>query len=343
MGAWIESFPETAVEEVTTAAALDALHPEWAGLWARCLAATPFQSPDWLVPFWRHLGQGELCVLTLRHTGRLVGLAPLFISNVPPSGEQRVLFIGTPITDYSDVLIDPMFEEQGTAAILSYLVSQSGRWDCLDFQQLRPDSPLLKIEATPGLKGLVTVQEVCPALQLPDDVRKLTNSVPLRMLDNLQYYRRRLASRGPLDIEKVRLDNFSELFDRFLELQGARWQSRGQAGVLSDPRLQEFHRESAQHFLISGSLRLYGLRSNGRLVATLYGFVHGRQAYHYLTGFDPEMHSFSPATVMLGYAIEEAIAEGCLTFDFLRGREPYKFMWGAKARLNYRRQFRSAV
>jgi CelD/BcsL family acetyltransferase involved in cellulose biosynthesis len=32
----------------------------------------------------------------------------------------------------------------------------------------------------------------------------------------------------------------------------------------------------------------------------------------------------------LGHAIEAAKAEGAASFDFLRGREPYKYAWGAR-------------
>ena len=31
------------------------LAAEWASLWKRCPAATPFQHPAWLVPWWLHL------------------------------------------------------------------------------------------------------------------------------------------------------------------------------------------------------------------------------------------------------------------------------------------------
>src|SRR5437016_5851015 len=64
--------PTLSVEELTTLKALEAIRPDWSSLWDRCEAATPFQSPDWLIPWWRHLGEGELMVLALRQNGRLI-------------------------------------------------------------------------------------------------------------------------------------------------------------------------------------------------------------------------------------------------------------------------------
>ena len=46
----------------------------------------------------------------------------------------------------------------------------------------------------------------------------------------------------------------------------------------------------------------------------------------------------SIGTVILAHAIDEAVREGCITFDFLRGAEDYKYAWGAQDRINRRRQ-----
>ena len=54
------------IEEATTMAALEALRPDWTKLWLRSPAATPFQSPAWLIPWWRHFGNDELLVLAAR-------------------------------------------------------------------------------------------------------------------------------------------------------------------------------------------------------------------------------------------------------------------------------------
>src|SRR4051812_43901967 len=71
-----------AIEEVKTTAALERLRPEWEVLWA----ATPFQSPAWLIPWWRHVGGGELLSLVVRDAGALVGLFPFYRYTQPTTG-----------------------------------------------------------------------------------------------------------------------------------------------------------------------------------------------------------------------------------------------------------------
>jgi CelD/BcsL family acetyltransferase involved in cellulose biosynthesis len=45
---------------------------------------------------------------------------------------------------------------------------------------------------------------------------------------------------------------------------------------------------------------------------------------------------------MIGHAVEQAAAEGLLEFHFLRGREPYKYAWGAVDRPNHGRRLEPA-
>jgi CelD/BcsL family acetyltransferase involved in cellulose biosynthesis len=325
------------VEEAARVEELESLHEEWLALWQRCPGATPFQSPDWLLPWWKHLGSGELWVLALRQEGRLTGVAPFFIRTAPGSGRREVLLLGTGISDYLDVLLEPGTERCGTEAILSCLEHHSGRWDLCDFQQLRGESPLLEAQFQPPWLSELAVQEVCPVLALPGRLDQLPRQLPARMLGKL-WYCRRCAEKSSARMEAASAERFSDLFEGMLDLHRARWAGQGLDGPAGAARLKAFHREAAARFLAAGALRLYGLRLGDRLAATFYGFTHGRRTFFYLAGFEPEFAPLNPATLMIGYAIEQAISEGVSEFDFLRGREAYKYLWGARGRLNYRRR-----
>jgi CelD/BcsL family acetyltransferase involved in cellulose biosynthesis len=109
-----------------------------------------------------------------------------------------------------------------------------------------------------------------------------------------------------------------------------RWKEFGESGVLADPHIQAFHREVTPELLDRKVLRFYGLRLEGRLVATLYSFFEREAVYCYLQGFDPAYASLSAGTLLLGAVLEDAISEGKKRVDFLRGQESYKYSWGVK-------------
>ncbi len=159
------------------------------------------------------------------------------------------------------------------------------------------------------------------------------------MQEKLAYYRRRLDKVGHARIEMADARTFDEHFESFMRLHRARWAARGQAGVLVGEALESFHRDVASASLASGTLRLLGLRIDGKIEASLYGFADEHRFYFYLHGFNPGIAALSPGTLLIGHAIEQAIEEGAGHFDFLRGREAYKYMWGARGQLNYRKRF----
>src|SRR3954454_20365998 len=155
------------VEELTTLASLEALRTDWAALWKRCSAATPFQTPEWLIAWWKHLGHGQLWVLAFRQQTRLVAVAPLLINHEPRKGRE-VLFLGTGVTDYLDILSEPELEALVSDTLLAHLHANSDLWDHCDFQELRGGSPLLRLRWPEPWASEIMVQEVCPVLSLPE-------------------------------------------------------------------------------------------------------------------------------------------------------------------------------
>ncbi len=326
------------VEVITSAAELESRSGEWAALWSRARCPTVFQRPEWLLPWWRQLGQGNLLVFCLRQQGRMVGLAPFYLS-VPANGSpKRLLILGTGATDYLDALADIELEDAVTSDISLLLQSYSGDWDVCDFQQLRAGSLLLNRFRLEECRDELTVQEVCPSLPLPSEVGRLRENVPANMLQKLGYYRRRLGQLGGYRFETADEASFEEIFSALSGMHESRLSVRARRSTLGQGMVRDFTETACRGLLASGHLRLYALRLGPRIVSSMCAFKDDSRTYCFLSESDPEAAPLSPGTLILGYAIEQAIMEGSSEFDFLRGREAYKYLWGAKGRLNYRRR-----
>ncbi|HET6568092.1 MAG TPA: GNAT family N-acetyltransferase [Rhodothermales bacterium] len=325
-----------AVEEITSLDELAGLEGEWWDLW-EASGATPFQSPAWVLAWWRRFGWNPLCSLALRSEASLVGLAPLFIWPREDTGERTVLLIGTGITDHLDMICAAGFEDEGAERVLDWLDGAGDRWDVCDFQQLHATSPLRVSMLSRQWREETGEQDVCPVLAIPEGVRDGSDFLPRRLWKNAGYYRRRLERLGAVEIEAVTEENFAELFEALVRLHGARWASKGEAGMLAEGDVEAFHRDVAGGMLAHGLLRMYAFRLDGRIVAVYYGMSAKRRAYYYLGGFDPALEKFSPGTQIVAHALCEAAREGCTAFDFLRGREAYKHAWGAADRPTFRR------
>jgi CelD/BcsL family acetyltransferase involved in cellulose biosynthesis/glycosyltransferase involved in cell wall biosynthesis len=304
-----------------------ALRDEWIALWDRCPSATPFQRPEWLLPWCRSFGVAPWTV-AVRRGGRIVALA---LGRVVDEGRERVLRLcGEGVTDWLDPLVDPSEGAAGARALLA-TYAESGAVARLELSQLRPESAF----AAAVSNGEVREGESCPALALPRSVDDLPSAIGKRQLAYLRYCFRRAERAAHVEVTHATEANLDEMLDALFALHAARWCEKGEPGVLASPAVRRFHRDSARGFLAAGMLRLSALRFAGRIVAVFYGFAaHGRTHY-YLGGFDPAFERLSPGTMIVGRAIEDAVREGCSEFDFLRGREPYKYAWGARDRASY--------
>ncbi|MCC6347023.1 MAG: GNAT family N-acetyltransferase [Nitrospirales bacterium] len=324
------------IEEIRDTSSLVALAREWSGLWERCPSATPFQSPEWLLPWWKHFGHDGLMTLAVRQRGRLAGIAPLFLFQHPGCGFRQVSLLGSGITDYLDFLMEPEAAEEVTSAVFAYLLSQKSRWDICDFQELRAVSPLLSFPALSGLHLQRTAMQTCPVLVLPETVAAFRAGLTARSRKRLRYTENNIERAGgactATATGATRLDFLEALF----RLHRAAWEERKESGVLADPRVQAFHREVSAGFLERGWLRLRVLSIAGSISAALYSFAVRGRLYCYLSGFDPGAAPYSPGKFILWRAIEDSIAEGVREFDFLRGDEEYKYAWGPQNRINYR-------
>ena len=204
------------VREIESAEELESLRDDWLALWKRSPTATPFQSPDWLIPWWKYFGSGRLHVLVLMDETRLVGLAPLFITPT-----RKLHLLGTGNTDYLDILLDDRFSND--VAIFTHLCETQRAWDECDLQNLRESSPLLTMHACAGFVEQIEEQNFCPVASLPASTEEFLDSLPRQLRHNLSYYHRKLSTLGDVQIERAGEHNFAELFEAFLKLHEARW------------------------------------------------------------------------------------------------------------------------
>lgn len=326
------------VEARDGAGALGSLRGEWARLWERCPSATPFQSPEWLLAWWRHRGGAPAWIVTLRRGGRLVGLAPFYVYTHPGTGIRQVTLAGNGITDRLDVLVDPA-EADGGGRILAHLAEHRDRWDTADFADLHPDCPLLAARTPSRLEDGVAEAEPCPVLALPAGEDGLADAVgSTKLLANLRYARRRAEALGPVEIVQADETNLAGTLDALWRLHAARWRERGGGGVLDDADVRAVLADAAAGFLARGWLRLYALRIGGRTAAVQLGWAARGRAYYYIGGWDPAYAKLSPGSLLVEHAVRAAVREGAREFDFLRGREPYKYAWGARDQPQFRRR-----
>jgi CelD/BcsL family acetyltransferase involved in cellulose biosynthesis len=329
------------VEVLTEDAALHALRPVWEALWRRAAErATPFQSPAWLLAWWRAFGTGRPRVAALRgDDGRLLGLLPLYL--LTEDSGTKLLPIGIGVSDYLDALLDPDAPLDAAARLLAAALAASPEAACCDFVGLPPGAALREAAVPPDWRDEgVRPSEPCPVLALPSGAG-LSEVLSRRRRAALRNARNRAERAGGIAVQTADAETLDACLDALVALHCARWDARGQpGGVLADPRVLALHREAAPGLLAAGALRLQVLRLGGVPAAAQYALLGGggHRVLLYLSGFDAARARESPGAILLGELIAWALAEGWRELHFLRGDEDYKYVWGATDRFNAARR-----
>ena len=314
---------------------LEDLKAEWEGLLEGCPDATPFQFPQWIIPWWRNFGGSVFKMPVMRCEGKLAGLVPLFIYKTE-TGKKKLCFTGTGISDYLDLVAVSGKRKEVTGVFVKYLLKIAEQWDEIDLQDIPEGSPLLRAEFPESLCFEKSRWSVCPYLDLPESSKSLEYRIPKKLRNNI-----RSASKGLLQLNEYRMEkaesgNVGLFLGELFRLHGKRWESRNQSGVLNSSQLRDFYLQSAPELLASGLLRLYTLRCGDSAVACYYVLVHAEKAYAYLGGFDPAFAQYCPGSLALFNVISDSIDNGITVFDFMRGAEAYKYYWRPAEKYNYR-------
>ena len=315
--------------------AFETLLPEWNALVQRSATRSVFLTWEWQAIWWKHLGEGDLHLITLRDDkGSLVGIAPL-CRVTSQAGAHIFRWVGcVDVSDYLDVIAAPGHEEALYRAILDYLTGPAAlSWTYVDLCNIRQNSPtyatLAQMAMERGLHARSAVQEICPVIPLPSGWEDYLALLDKKQRHEIRRKMRRIESEAEthwrIADDPATLDTD---VDEFICLHR---KSNPEKDAFMDDKMVGFFREMCRAAFDSGWLNLAFIHVNGVQAASMLNFDYDNQILVYNSGYDPDQYAvLSPGIVLLAYCIRHAIETGRSQFDFLRGDEDYKFRFGAQ-------------
>jgi len=306
---------------------------EWEALHAAQLRPSPFLSPRFLLPWRRAFGEG--CEVRVARFAPPVGPAEglLFLCRC---GEGGWTFLGgEQVADYLDALVAPGREEPFWREFLSRGIPVLG------------GGPLRLPGLVDGTPALSVIPRVCRELGVPCAVEEMDRAPFIGLPGTFDGYLERLGGKGRHELRRkmrraaellpglsYRVTRTAEELARdipsFVDLHR---RSHPEKERFMDDRMASFFREVAEGFLAGGSLRLAFLTFDGGDAASVFQFRAGGSLLLYNSGYDPAHRTANPGLVLIARCIEEAVAEGAQEYDFLRGKERYKYDLGGVDRV----------
>lgn len=320
---------------------LQAIDAAWRDLLAHYPDATTFSTPEWLISWWRNFGRDqELLVAGFFSDSRLVALAafsltPFRVASTIPLRQLRLMGDGSKDSDNLDLPVIPGFEERFAAALLRFLESERSHWDFGELNTLPPQSP--GADALRQLlerKKWVAVEKTRPAsaIALPATWEEYLRQLSAKERGKIAYYSKRLEKKYQARFYKCETE--SELLlclEALYDLHQKRWQSAGEPGSFASAARRQFYADIGRLFLARGLLEFWLLELNGQTAAAQFGFRYGNTVSQLQEGFDRQYSNDSVGYLLRAHVIQELIAQGVRTYDFLGGEPGYKAKWGAQA------------
>lgn len=291
-----------------------------------------FSMPEWMQNWWSTFASGEqLYLRSVQHKGETIGIAPLLIR------ERTASLVGSDdICDYLDFIVSPGSEKAFFNVLLDEL-EQNGVHE-LDLGHLRPDSTVYGTLVSVARQRNYTVssskESVSLEVDLPDTWEDYLASLNKKQRHEVRRKIRRLENAGKLRYDVVEdRDHIAVQMDVFLKMFVA---SREDKESFMTPVMESFFRSIADTFSRVNLLKLGVLELDGQIVSMVIYFDHNDSFLLYNSAYDPGYASLSVGLVSKVMCIRDSIEKGKGRFDFLKGREPYKYHLGGKETPLYR-------
>jgi CelD/BcsL family acetyltransferase involved in cellulose biosynthesis len=318
------------VEKITDIHGLVKLRSEWNTLLCVSGQACVFLTNEWFCSWWDSFGQDHsLKVLIFRDSDNaLVGIAPLMLT------EKGLGFIASrEVTDYCDFVVQQGREEEFFKNFLGYVRADMSGVDRLCLEYIREESSsvsfLSRLAAEQNLPYKILEAEVALCLDLPETYDNYISELSRKNRHELRRKVKRTETISGLEtISATEPDEIQSFLESFIDMHKKSspskykfWQKKGMA---------DFFRKIVFRFSQKNWVELNLLFIQKELAAALLNFDYKNDVYLYNVAFNPRYGPYSPGIYLFNQSIKRAVEQKKRRIDFLRGREKYKYYFGAK-------------
>ncbi|GAG11667.1 unnamed protein product, partial [marine sediment metagenome] len=237
------------------------------------------------------------------------------------------------VSDYCDVISLNGRREGFYQNLLDYLKTNYSDVAIIELMNLKASSPTLSflpsLAPELGYSSSYTETEVAPLLELPSSYEDYMKGLSKKNRHELRRKLKRIESLEGVKITKISdtrelqssLETFIDLHKEGSPSKERFWKKKG---------MSDFFQEVASRFSLQKWVELNFLFYEDRVMATLLNFSYEDTIYFYNVAFNKDYAWYSPGLFLFNHCIKEAISEGKRKADFLRGREKYKYYFGAE-------------
>ena len=309
--------------------------------WRKFNRYSPCRSPEWQMAWWRNFGGDSKLQVVVANDDRgdIRCIAPLHIET---SGmRNRICFLGSghACTDYQSIFTSARQATQSTqcvAAAIDELVRRQKPWPGIQLElEGVIDGAPWHVEFCSMMQGFGYIIRQRPlgssyVIDLPVSMECYLNLLskafrrkPKKMLSLLAAGERTFHHSSDPKVMRSMLLVLESLHQR-------RQTAMGKKGSFAKPEFGRFLSDLITGLSPLNQVEIQWCCHDGDVVAIQFVLKDKERFSMYVSGVDPDYLHLEPGHLLVTASIENAISRGISFFDFMRGDEPYKKMWGGK-------------
>lgn len=304
-----------------------ALEKEYIELFDSLPNANVFFSPDWVYSWLLSLGRKyEVCFITCRDEGRLVGVWPFFEHRIPVIGKS-LLPVGAQAAD----LFDPVAREDAMAPMVEALckLCQEYAFAWMPLLSLHFANHVLQPATKSGTARHFLRKRTERFLVELDRFKSFEDFTQMvfgpKTRQSLRRKSRRLTEKGEVRFRSLETpDDISPWITKAMELEKVSWKGEEGVGTFKRATHRAFYHLLMENLAARGRLRLSILTLDDELAAYEIGILGTDNYYMHGTAFDPSLASFSPGRLLMLHVLEKCISEKRRIYDFLQNDQEFK-------------------
>lgn len=289
-----------------------------------------FLTHEWFLSWWKSFSEEkslEILLFKDKEDG-LVGIAPLM-----REGNILRFMASREVTDYCDFIVLEGKEKEFFDSLFDYLKSQYSEIRSIELWNIKQSSPTLlflpQLAPHHDFSFSSLESDVTPVLSLPSSYEKFLMLLGRKSRHELKRKLRRMEALEGLRNERIKdpkelqtaVRAFIHLHRKSGKAKEKFWKRKG---------MEDFFQELVLRFSQKGWVELNFLFHQEKIMASLLSFLYEDTLYFYNITYSRDYAWYSPGLYLFHKRLKHAIEEKKKQADFLRGREKYKYVFGAK-------------
>jgi CelD/BcsL family acetyltransferase involved in cellulose biosynthesis len=320
------------VSVVADRAGFDALEVEWTALFERAGRPEPlFQTFGWLSCWADHfLDDGKLRIVVGRRDGRLAMVWPL-VETRGPLGFTQLSWMGAPVGQYGDALIEPGAMAQASLAA-AWRTVRALKADTAVLRKTRADANVARLL---GEEALVCEQTQAPFAQFGGkaDFTAALSRRSAKTQSSRRRLLRRLKETGEIAFESgVDGASAQDLLRRAFAMKRAWLLRRGlYSGPIESDAMLAFFVDYAARAPIQVATLIDAIRRDGEAVSIGVSFACKGVGFGHILAHDPDCDKQGAGVLLAEHVMKSCFERGVARYDMLAPYDAYKSEWADDA------------